>query len=65
MERKSYSHIKTNSPKYNCVKCNNICDIIYQKAYETYLFNILNDTNNKLCKNMFPIKLERSINIIK
>jgi hypothetical protein len=42
----------------------NICDIIYQKAYETYLYNILNDTNNKLCKNMFPLKLERSNNII-
>ena len=64
MERKSYSHIQLTKIT-NSTKCENICDIIYQKAYDTYLFNILNDNNNKLGKNMFPIKLERSVNIVK
>ena len=61
MENKNYSQIQfpkiTNGP--------GICENIYQKAYQTYLYNILHDTTNQLCKNMFPIKLERSINIIK
>jgi hypothetical protein len=69
MERKTNSHIQlpkiTNAPKQNSRIGENICENIYQKAYQTYLYNVLHDTTNQLCKNMFPIKLERSINFIK
>lgn len=41
------------------------CEIIYKKAYQTYLYKLLHDTNNQISINVFPIKLERSINIVK
>jgi len=42
----------------------NFCDKIYEKAYQVFLNKILYEENSCL-KNISPIKLTRSINIIK
>ena len=40
------------------------CDKIYEKAYQIFLNKLLNDTNGNII-NIYPIKLTRSINIVK
>ena len=42
----------------------NFCDKIYEKAYQIFLTKMLYEENNYL-KNISPIKLTRSINVIK
>lgn len=66
MDNKNYSQ-KLLLPQinYKSKQTNINCENIYKKAYQTYLFKIMHDTTNHLGKNMFPIKLERSINIVK
>jgi len=46
-------------------KYKNSCEKVYERAYQSFLFNIINDNSNKITNKMCPIKLERSINIIK
>ena len=43
----------------------NFCDKIYEKAYQTFLSKILNDYIKDEFKNISPIKLTRSVNIVK
>jgi hypothetical protein len=40
-------------------------ETIYEKAYQHFLSKLLNDNSNKITTKMVPIKLERSVNIIK
>jgi hypothetical protein len=46
-------------------KLTNYCEKIYNQAYQCFLRQLLNDKNNSINMNISPIKLERSINIIK
>ena len=65
MENKKYSQTLLPPINNRTKQCSINCESIYRKAYQTYLYKVLHDTSNRLGKNMFPIKLERSINIIK
>lgn len=47
----------------NNIHCN--CEKIYEKAYQTFISNLLNDPTNKISINIVPIRLERSVNIVK
>jgi len=51
--------------KLKIIKKENICEKIYEKAYQAFLSNILNDCINYDFKNISPIKLTRSVNIVK
>lgn len=46
-------------------KLTNFCEKIYNQAYQCFLRQLLNDKTNRINSNTFPLKLERSINIIK
>jgi hypothetical protein len=39
-------------------------ETVYERAYQYFLSKLLNDKNNTINKNAFPIKLERSTNIV-
>lgn len=43
----------------------NFCDKIYERAYQIFLSNLLNGNVKQNFKNISPIKLIRSVNIIK
>ena len=47
----------------NNIHCN--CEKIYEKAYQTFLSKLLNDHTNSISEKMVPIKLVRSINVVK
>lgn len=70
MSTKSYTKLYNNgnSSKNNLElikkEKENFCDKIYEKAYQIFLTKMLYEENNYL-KNISPIKLTRSINIIK
>ena len=40
-------------------------ETVYERAYQYFHSKLLNDKNNTINKNAFPIKLERSTNIIR
>jgi len=46
-------------------KYKNCGENAYKRAYQSFLFKLMNDKNNSINMNIYPIKLERSINIIK
>ena len=41
-----------------------VCEKIYERAYQIFLNKLLNDSTREI-KNIAPIKLTRSVNIIK
>lgn len=46
-------------------KYKNSCEKVYERAYQCFLEKLLRNENNSTYQNISPIKLERSINIIK
>lgn len=40
-------------------------ETVYERAYQYFHSKLLNDKNKTINKNAFPIKLERSTNIIR
>lgn len=46
-------------------KYKNSCEKVYERAYQSFIEKLLRNENNSNYQNISPIKLERSINIIK
>jgi len=59
------NNLEKNNLKIIKKKETNFYDKIYEKAYQTFLSNLLNGYIKDELKNISPIKLTRSVNVVK